>query len=43
MKSVELALRGKIVTREPGRDGKALSDHREGGNVAKGGIGILAR
>ena len=29
----ELASRSKIVRREPGRDGKILSDHRQDGNV----------
>ena len=33
----------KIVRREPGRDGEILSDHRQDGNVAVGGIGNLAR
>ena len=29
----------KLVRREPGRDGKMLSDHRQDSNVAVGGIG----
>ena len=29
--------------REPGRDRKILSDYRQDGNVAVGGIGNLAR
>ena len=29
--------------REPGRNGKILSDHRQDDNVAVGGIGNLAR
>ena len=33
----------KIRRREPGRDGKILSDHRQDGNFAVGGIGNLAR
>ena len=33
----------KIVRREPGRDGKILSDHRQDDNVAVGEIGDLAR
>ena len=31
-KTTELASRYKIVRREPGRDGKILSDHRQDGN-----------
>ena len=33
----------QIIRREPGRDGKVVCDHRQGSNVAVGGIGNLAR
>ena len=32
----------KKTRQEPGTDGKDLGDHRQGGNVAEGGIGNLA-
>ena len=32
-----------VIRREPGRDGKILSDPRQDGNVEAGWIGNLAR
>ena len=32
-----------MIRREPGREGKILSDHKQDGNVAVGGTGNLAR
>ena len=33
----------KLIRREPGRDGKILSDHRQDTNAAIGGIANLER
>ena len=33
----------KFIRREPGRNGKILSEHRKHGNVAVGEIGNLVR